>query len=201
MTINLNEAGEQRGFDPVPAGTVVRCAVKIRPGGIGEGGWLTQTTTPKGTSQYLSAELTVLDGTYKGRKIFNNFVVEGESAGHKEARDISYQTLRAFIESAKGIKASDKSEAATKARDIANWGELNGAVVTIKLGVQAARGDYQAKNTIVYVLTPGQAQRAAPSAEEAAAAQAAATINTASPQSTTTAPADSAAIAKPEWAK
>jgi hypothetical protein len=200
MTINLNEAGEQRGFEPIPTGTVVRCAVKIRPGGIGEGGWLTQTTTPKGTSQYLSAELTVLDGTHKGRKIFNNFVVEGEAAGHKEARDISFQTLRAFIESAKGIKPSDKSETAAKARNIDSWSELNGAVVTIKVGVLPAKGDYQAKNTIAYVLTPDQVQWAAPSAEEAAAAQAAATTNTASPQSTTAA-SDSAVVAKPQWAQ
>jgi hypothetical protein len=194
MPINLNEAGEQRGLDPIPSGTVVRCAVKIRPGGIGEGGWLTKAGTG---SQYLSVELTVLGGAHKGRKVFNNFVVDGETAGHKEARDISYQTLRAFIESAKGIQASDKSEAAAKARTIDSWGELNGTVVTVKLGVQAARGDYQARNTIAYVLTPGQNQWAAPSAEEAAAAQAAATVNTASPQSTT----ESAAIDKPEWAK
>jgi hypothetical protein len=197
MPINLNEAGEQRGFDPIPSGTIVRCAVKVRRG---DHGWLTSTTTPKGTSEYLSTELTVLEGLHKGRKVFNNFVVDGETAGHKEARDISFQTLRAFIESAKNIKASDKSEAAAKARTLESWGELNGAIVTVKLGVQAAKGDYPARNIIAYVLTPEQAGWVAPTAEEAAAAQAAATVNAASPQSTTAAK-ESAAIDKPEWAK
>jgi hypothetical protein len=195
MPINLNEAGEQRS--PIPTGTVLRCAVKIRPGGIGEGGWLTQTTTPKGTSQYLSAELTVLDGVHKGRKVFNNFVIDGESAGHKEAGGYSLGTLRAFIESAKNIKASDNSESAAKARTIDNWGEFNGTIVTIKVGVQPASGIYAAKNTIAYVLTPEQSGWAAPSAEEAAAAQAAATVNTASTPAST----EAAAIAKPDWAK
>jgi len=202
MGIDLNKAGEQRDFTPIPTGSVVRGAVRIRAGGHGEGGWLSQAKTDKGTSLYLSVELTVTEGPHKGRKVFVNFTVEGEAAGHKEAREISFQTLRAFIESAKGIKASDKSDAAAKARNIESWGELNGTVVTVKVGVEAAKGDWPAKNTIQRVITPDEVQWAAPSAEEIAAAAAAATVNAAdpaTPATTTTAP--TVAIASPIWAK
>jgi hypothetical protein len=199
MTINLNDAGEQRSLEPIPAGQVVRCAVKIRPGGIGQGGWLHQATTEKGTSENLDLEFTVIDGPYKGRKIWAKYTLSGSSPKHAEAAEISHQTLRAMIESGKGIKSNDKSEAAATARNIEGWHELNGIVVTIKTGVIPAHGQYSAKNTISYVLTPENNQWAAPTAEEAAAAAAAATVNTAAPAATTT--AAPAAVATPEWAK
>jgi hypothetical protein len=203
MPINLNDVGEQRAFEVIPAGQIVRCAVKIRPGGIGEGGWLCQAVTEKGTSQNLDCEFTVIDGSYKSRKLWQKYTLSGEPAAtFAESARISLEALKALIESAKGIKAGDKSETATAARNIDNWGELNGAVVTVKLGVKAAEGNYAAKNSILFVLTPANPQWAAPTAEEAAAAATAATINAAAEPTQQDAPTPTAtAIATPNWAK
>jgi hypothetical protein len=197
MTINLNDAGEQRALEPIPSGQVVRCAVKARPGGVGEDGWLHQATTEKGTSENLDLELTVIEGPFKNRKIWTKYTVSGSSPKHVEAAEISRQALRAMLESARGVKPSDKSEAAAKARNIETWGELNGLIIMIKVGVIPAQGQWPAKNSISYILTPEQSQWAAPSAEETAAA--AATVTTTAAAAPAATPA--AAVATPEWAK
>ena len=40
MTIDLNSAGKQRSFELIPADTIATAQMMIRPGGVGEGGWL-----------------------------------------------------------------------------------------------------------------------------------------------------------------
>ena len=61
--------------------------------------------------------------------------------------------LRAILESARGIKPTDVSEAAKKAR-VAEYADFDGIRFMAKIGVEPARGDYKAKNILGEVITP-----------------------------------------------
>ena len=80
-------------------------------------------------------------------------VLSGTTDGHEEAADITKRRLRAILESARGIKPQDISEAAKAARN-AEFAEFHGLRFMCKLGVEPARGEYKAKNNIAEVITP-----------------------------------------------
>jgi len=40
VTLDFNDAPEQREFDLIPKGTVATLRITLRPGGAGDGGWL-----------------------------------------------------------------------------------------------------------------------------------------------------------------
>src|SRR5262245_49507269 len=107
---NLNTAGEQRSFDVIPAQTICTLQLTIRPGGAGDGGCLNRSAD--GTSEGLDCEFVVVDGQYVKRKLWQLFTLRGNTPGHAEAGKISRQALRAILESARGIRPDDNSEAA-----------------------------------------------------------------------------------------
>jgi hypothetical protein len=186
---NLNDAKEQRGFDVIPAGTIVTLQMKVRPGGAGDDGFLTKAQD--GASEGLDCEFVVADGPYARRKLWQRYTLRGTTPGHEEARTISRGTLRAILESARGIRPDDKSEAAEKARAISNWGDFNGLCFIARLGVRPPQNGYAASNTIAEVITP----------ERHAWKQPAQVQDTASATVTASAPAPANAIVRPEWAK
>jgi hypothetical protein len=119
MTIDLNTAGDQRSFDVIPPGTILTLQMTIVPGGAGDGGWLKNAAD--GASKGLDCEFIVVggaDGKYDKRKIWQRFTIDGTTPGHAEAGEISLRTLRAIVESARGIRPDDNSEAAKAARKI-----------------------------------------------------------------------------------
>lgn len=152
---NLNSADEQRSV--IPAGTALDLVMRVRPGGEGEGGFLKRSKG--GDSKALDAEFTVIGGQYDKRRIYGLFTVEGVTQGHAQAREISFQKLRAIVESARGIRPDDKSEAAVKARDV-GWGDFNGMAFMAKVAVEPPRQNpqtgewYSAKNTLGEVIAP-----------------------------------------------
>jgi hypothetical protein len=109
---DFNDAGPQRSFDVIPDGTIATVRMKIRPGGAGEGGWLRRSND--GKSEALDCEFVVLDGEFakSKRKFWGLFTVKGETEGHAEAGRISNERLRAILESARGIRPDDQSDAA-----------------------------------------------------------------------------------------
>ena len=38
--LDYNESGPQKEFDVIPDGTIVTVRMTVRPGGVGEGGWV-----------------------------------------------------------------------------------------------------------------------------------------------------------------
>lgn len=149
---DFNTAGEQFNFELIPEGTIVTVDMAIRPGGAGEGGFLTRSKDS--ASEHLSVECTVLDGSYAKRKIYERILIEGTTDGQKQAADISRRKIRAMLESARGTKPSDSSEAATAARRINSWGELHGLRFMARIGLEPAKGEYKAKNFIAGIITP-----------------------------------------------
>lgn len=197
---DFNTAGEQRSFDVIPARTTCILQLTIRPGGAGDDGWL--KCSKDGASEGLDCEFTVVDGEYAKRKFWQLFTWRGtnpqhpKAAGHAEAGEITRRTIRAIIESGRGIKPKDESEAAKAARNLpGGWADLDQIRFMARLGVQPPEGSWPAKNTILEVITPDRqdwkkpeqisAKTIAPSAAPAA--------------SPTTPPAN--AIARPDWGK
>jgi hypothetical protein len=151
MPYDYNTAGEQRSFDVIPDGTIANVQMNIRPGGAGEGGLLARTK--KGDAEKIDAEFTVVEGPYTKRKFWDNMIVSGTTDGHAQAADITARRLRAILESARGIKPTDVSEAAKKAR-VAEYADFVGLRFMAEIGVEPASNGYKAKNTLAEVITP-----------------------------------------------
>jgi hypothetical protein len=189
-SFDFNTAGEQKSFDLIPDRTVVTLHMTVRPGSAGEGGWLKRSKD--GGSEAIDAEFTVVDGPHAKRKLWDRILVDGTTDGHKEAADISRRKIRAMLESARGIRPDDKSDAAAQARRISSYGDLDGLRFIARVGVEPAKGNFKAKNTLLEIITPERqewrrVEQAPPSAKPAAApAQPAATV---------------VPIARPTWAQ
>jgi hypothetical protein len=136
----------------IPAGTVAALEMSIRTGDSGEGRWL--KTSKDGRSRGLDCEFTVIDGEYKNRKLWTRLTMEGQSHGHRLAGDISRRMLRAILESARGVRPDDTSEAAKAARKV-GWGDLDGIRFLGRIGVEPAKGEFAAKNCVHEAITPG----------------------------------------------
>ena len=154
--MDYNSAGAQKSFDVIPDGTIVIVQMNIRPGNAGEGGLLKRSKN--GQAKMLDAEFIVVEGDHVKRKFWENMVLSGTTDGHEEAADITKRRLRAILESARGIKPQDVSEAAKAARN-AEFAEFDGLRFMCKLGVEPARGEYKAKNNIAEVITRRNAER------------------------------------------
>ncbi len=189
--LDFNNAGEQKSFDVIPNNTIATVQLTIRPGGAGEGGWLKRSKD--GASEMIDAELVVVDGLHAKRKIFQNYVISGTTPGHAEAAEISRKTFAAMLESARGIKPDDKSDAAQKMRTVSGWQDFDGLRFMVRIGVQPPQNGYDAKNTIREIITPERQAWKKPEQSPRSATPAQSAPGGASP-----APAN--AIKRPEWA-
>jgi hypothetical protein len=200
MAIDYNTAGEQRSFDLIPDRTVVTVRMAIRTGDAGDG-WLKRSKD--GLSEALDCEFTVIDGPHTKRKFWERLLVAGTTPGHQEAADITGRKIRAILESARGIQPDDASETAKRGRQIAGYAELDGLAFMVRVGVEAAQGNYKAKNYILEIITPERAewhrleqqpaQGRAPSSSSGSPAFAA--------PATIAPPAPAAPAGRPSWAR
>jgi hypothetical protein len=148
---DFNSVDEQLNFDVIPDGTIVVVQLKIREGNAGENGLLRRSKS--GEAEGLDCEFTVVEGPHTKRKIFGFYVLSGTTDGHAQAADITKRRLRAILESARGIKHADVSQAAKRAR-VAEYRDFDGIRFMAKVGVEPAKGDYKAKNILDLVITP-----------------------------------------------
>ena len=151
---DFNDADTQRNFDVIPGGTIAPVRMTVRPGSAGEGGWLRRSKD--GGSEALDCEFVVLDGPFAKRKFWTLFTIAGTTPGHAEAANISAGKLRAMLESARGIKPDDTSDAAKQARRIGSYGDLNGLSFIARIGVEPPQNGYKAKNRLDHVVTPDE---------------------------------------------
>jgi hypothetical protein len=151
MSYDFNTASEQRSFDVIPDRTIAVVQLNIRPGDAGENGLLKRSKN--GQAEGLDCELIVVGGPHDKRKFWDWMTIGGATDNYAMAADISRQKLRAIIESARGIKPSDVSEAAKKAR-VVDYADFDGIRFVAQIGVEPAKGDYRAKNFLAQVVTP-----------------------------------------------
>jgi hypothetical protein len=189
MPIDLNDATGQKTFDLIPADTIATLAIKVRGGGAGPDGTLRRSKD--GRSEGLDLELTVVDGPHARHKLWALLTLSGETEGHAEAGRIAQSTLRAMLESARGVRPDDKSEAAKQQRRIETYLDLDGLRFVGRIGVDPARNGYAAKNRLASVITPEMQAWRKP--EQGSA-----------PPATTSSSATSSgsnAIARPKWSR
>jgi hypothetical protein len=156
--IDFNNAPEQRSDGPIPDGTIATVQLALRPGGAGEGGLFKRSRD--GACEMLDLEFIVVDGPHAKRKLWENAVIAGTSDGHAKAAEISHGKLRAILESARGIKPSDPSVEARKART-AEYADFDGLRFIAKIGVEKGRPkndgsgeNYPDRNFLATVITP-----------------------------------------------
>jgi hypothetical protein len=157
MALNFNNAEPQKMVgDLIPQGTKVKLSIKVRPGGAGEGGWL--KTSKNGDKRMLDLEMTVTQGEFARRKMWELMTVEAqdeEDEGSAQALNISRSRIRAILESARNIKPEDQSQAAEKKRQIDGYGDLDGMEFAATVRIEKDKsGVYPDKNRLGAVLTP-----------------------------------------------
>jgi len=167
MADSMDFNGAERvfaAFDLIPANTLVKVTLSIRPGGTGPEGWLSQSRTS--SALYLNTEAVVLEGPHARRRIYTRIGFKGKSVnerGEDTYANRGRALIRGILESARGIKASDQSEVARTARMIRSLGDLNGLDFVAKVGVEKDRNnpDDAGRNVIKAAIGPEHAQYAA----------------------------------------
>ena len=159
MAIDFNAADEQReSAGAIPAGSMVKVRLTVRPPQVAGSDPMLKLSK-KGDCEMLDCEFEVIAGQFATRKIWNNYIIDGVSDGHKKAGQISMRTMRAIVEATRGISPKDQSPAATQARVIAGWSDLQGAEFGIVVGIdQPKPGDRYVNNTIKRILTADDEQ-------------------------------------------
>ena len=160
MAFDFNNADPNTNFDLIPAGTLCKVSMFIRPPDAGQEGsdplWKKSATSD---AQYIDVEFTVLFGPFANRKFWQNFVLDGTTDGQKKAANISGSALRAILESARNVKPDDESEQGRAARSIESFADLNGLEFACKIGIEKNKsGEHPDKNKILSVLTSDNKQ-------------------------------------------
>ncbi|MCF8026628.1 MAG: hypothetical protein K9K82_14220 [Desulfobacteraceae bacterium] len=149
---DFNDADTQQSDELLPAKTMCKVVMIIRPGGYGDDGWRRYAESG---FEYLDCELTVSSTPYAKKKLWQNVGVGGPNEGHQKAAQISRALLRAALESARGIDPKDESDSARQARQVNGWEDFSGLEFAIEVGIEKDKtGKYPDKNKIHKVITP-----------------------------------------------
>lgn len=147
--IDFNNAEPQNSFDLIPANTIAKARLVLKPGNDSVDTFVTRSKN--GDTAYLNCEFIILEGEHAKRKIFDKIGVEGPD----KWVNMGKARVRAILESAKNIQSKDMSETAMQSRQINSFGELNNLDVVIKIGIEHDKsGQYQDKNRILSIITP-----------------------------------------------
>ena len=154
--MNFNDAEEQNTGDVIPAKTIAKVRMKIRPGAYDDasqgwtGGYATRSDNTGAV--YLDCEFTIIGGKFGKRKVWSNiglFSAKGPKWGQ-----MGRSFIRAALESARGIKPSDQSEAAMKARMVNGLSDLDGLEFVAQIDIQKAEegSGYDDRNIVQTVI-------------------------------------------------
>lgn len=123
MPINRNELPEnENNFEPVPAGNY---DVQIKSGEV--------KTTKDGTGKYIAVGYQILGPTHQNRIVFGNFNIQNKSA---DAERIGRSQLGDLL-------------TAINLDVIQDTDQLIGKILTIKVKIRPAKGEYEASNDVV----------------------------------------------------
>jgi len=116
-------------------------------------------------AQYLNTEAIVMEGPYARRRIYTRIGFRGkgvDASGVDKYANRGRALIRGILESARGIKANDQSEAARAARLIRSLGDLNSLDFVAKIGIDKNRDepDEPGRNVIKAAVGPEHRQYA-----------------------------------------
>ena len=155
---DFNDAIDQGSYDVIPAGTLVKVRMTIKPGGFDDPnmGWTGGYATCGDTGAiYLNAEFTVMEGEYAKRKIWS--LIGMYSPKGPEWENMGRSFVRGILQSARKIKADDNSPPAYKARQLQSLSELDGIEFIAKVSVEKDQYD-DPKNVIKQAIMPEHKQ-------------------------------------------
>jgi hypothetical protein len=158
MTFDFNTA---RNPSVVPAGTIAKVRMTIRPGGYDHpdkgwtGGYVTQG---KSGTHYLNCEFTVLNGAYAEKKVLSSIGLYSPN-GH-QWEEMGRYFIRSILNSAHGFSDKDNSAEAQAARRIKGFSELDGLEFVVRIDVRTDDTG-QERNEIRVALTPDHQDYAA----------------------------------------
>lgn len=112
---------DENNFDPIPEGTY---AVEIKATEL--------KATKDGSGQFIKMKLSVIGPSYTGRILFANLNIRNKSA---DAERIGRQQLGAVMK-------------AIGLTNIQDTDQLIGGVMSVKVSIRAAQGEYAAQNDI-----------------------------------------------------
>ena len=159
MALNLSTANKSQGLEVIPGGTLVTLAMKLRAGTVGVEGLCKRSS--KGDSEGVDLEYTVKGGDYDGRKLYAFQLLNGTTAGHAKAAEITRALLRAIFEAINAIDPRDESPETDARRNAVTLASLNGATFLATLEVEVGglrpdgNGRYRDKNVIGKILRVG----------------------------------------------
>jgi hypothetical protein len=159
MTLDLASANKTQGLEVIPASTLVTLVMKIRAGTIGLESLCKRSS--KGDSEGVDVEYVVKDGEHDGRRLYAFQILEGTTAGHAKAAEITRSLLRAIFEAVNAIDPNDTSPEADARRKSATLAGFQGATFLATLEVEAGglrqdgNGRYRDKNVIGKILRVG----------------------------------------------
>ena len=152
--MNFSDAETQTTGDVIPHKTLAKVHMKIRPGGYNEPakGWTGEyaTRSENTGAVYLDCEFTIMGGKYNKRKVWSLVGLHSPKGPKWEAMGRSF--IRAALESARGIKPSDTSELALKARQINGFADLDGLEFVVQIDVEEGQNGYEDRNRINNVI-------------------------------------------------
>jgi len=155
MWNDFNNSDNQQSFDVIPNNTLAKVRMQIRPGGYDDtnqgwnGGYATKNDNTG--SIYLSCEFVVTEGEFARRKIWSLIGLHSEKG--PEWANIGRSFIKAILNSSKGFKESDVSEAAQNARRIKGLADLDGIEFLAKITVAQDQNGND-KNEIKFAITP-----------------------------------------------
>ena len=154
--IDLNQAELQGSTaSAIPEDSIVPFRMTIRPPKADKQGATHELFCKSGKgNEYIDVEFEVPGGAYATRKVWQNFTLIGSDTAAK----ISMRTLRAIVESARGIAPSDASPAAAAGRQLSDWADFNGMtfLAKVKCVVEQSQkdGNYYVNNEFKKIITP-----------------------------------------------
>lgn len=153
MAMDFSTAPQEQGGSLIPENTLAWATVNVRPK-ASDMGVITFKGKDNPDNRYLDLEIELTSGPATGRKVFHKLGV----AGSEKWVTMSMAAIRHVLEVGKragpdnpggymlGVNLPDG--------DDRMWMELDGLQCAIEVGVEPAKGDFKAKNSIKAFLSP-----------------------------------------------
>lgn len=204
--MNYNDFGnaptEQGGSgEVIPDGTLAWAIVKVRPFNLDQGLVLTPSQSTPGNA-YLDVELTILDGPYARRKVWDRIMLKAVGDKADKTIGMGMAKVRHILEIGREVVGFAPTD--PKYRLGATSGAIGDMVLmeldelrcAIKVKVEPSQNGYPAKNKVAQYLSPN------PSSDTHKAFERLVAGDTAPPAGmATTQPKAASPAAKPSWAQ
>ena len=153
---NFNDAEDQKFYTLIPHRTIAKVVMLIK-----KGGYITKefpdgyaTKSDSTGSVYLACEFVVLSGEYENRKVWSNIGLHSDKS--TLYAEIGRDTIRAILNSARGLHSKDKSPEAEKLRTIRSFADLDNLICVAEITIND-KGD-KPSNEIKTIITPDHAR-------------------------------------------